>query len=422
MLGSTSAAANLQRRSSRSNSTSSSVVTIQKALSHASRSGSRTPHLKGHATSLEQLNPQMPSLVSAFSARPSRYATRPSSAEEKIPVSVNANINRWSHSSTSTTSDIDNDQAWQRRSSPSRRLSAGQNYMASSMATFNQGTDLDYRPRSGQSPNPSLRKEYPPNSRLPPNPPRLNTTPFHTANEWTSATPSTGTATPLTAEVLATSTSGDYFGETWTERSHEMSQMGVDSGKKLAIHYAIASSQRRAAGPGQETANGDSRLPPQRQASPGASRTGHARHREFSAKGSMDTTTGSSFSSTRRDQSRNRGRRSPTQKSMLSKALAKANTAVLLDNAQNFEGAIEAYTEACDLLQQVTARSSGLDDKKKLSAIQTTYLNRIFELQGMDEHVAHQVEKELPEMPFDEEARDAYYEELPIMASDHSRT
>jgi len=54
---------------------------------------------------------------------------------------------------------------------------------------------------------------------------------------------------------------------------------------------------------------------------------------------------------------------------MLSKALQKANTAVLLDNAQNFEGAMQAYTEACALLQQVMTRSSGDDDRRKLEAI-----------------------------------------------------
>lgn len=53
-----------------------------------------------------------------------------------------------------------------------------------------------------------------------------------------------------------------------------------------------------------------------------------------------------------------------TQKAMLSKALQKANTAVLLDNAANFEGAMEAYTEACQLLQLVMLRSSGGDEEK----------------------------------------------------------
>jgi hypothetical protein len=54
---------------------------------------------------------------------------------------------------------------------------------------------------------------------------------------------------------------------------------------------------------------------------------------------------------------------------MLSRALQKANAAVLLDNAQNFDGAMQAYSEACSLLQQVMLRSTGDDDKRKLEAI-----------------------------------------------------
>jgi len=54
---------------------------------------------------------------------------------------------------------------------------------------------------------------------------------------------------------------------------------------------------------------------------------------------------------------------------MLSRALQKANTAVLLDNAQNFEGAMEAYEDACKLLQQVMIRSSQEEDRRKLDAI-----------------------------------------------------
>ena len=54
---------------------------------------------------------------------------------------------------------------------------------------------------------------------------------------------------------------------------------------------------------------------------------------------------------------------------MLSKALQKAHTAVLLDNAHNHDGAIEAYTDACHLLQQVLIRSAGEDDRRKLDAI-----------------------------------------------------
>jgi hypothetical protein len=54
---------------------------------------------------------------------------------------------------------------------------------------------------------------------------------------------------------------------------------------------------------------------------------------------------------------------------MLSRALQKANTAVLLDNAQNFEGAMEAYEDACKLLQQVMIRSSQEEDRRKLDSI-----------------------------------------------------
>lgn len=54
---------------------------------------------------------------------------------------------------------------------------------------------------------------------------------------------------------------------------------------------------------------------------------------------------------------------------MLSRALQKANTAVLLDNAQNFEGAMGAYADACRLLQQVMHGSTGEEDKKKLETI-----------------------------------------------------
>jgi hypothetical protein len=70
-----------------------------------------------------------------------------------------------------------------------------------------------------------------------------------------------------------------------------------------------------------------------------------------------------------------------TQKAMLSKALQKANTAVLLDNAANFEGAMEAYTDACQLLQLVMLRSNGGDEEKlKLQEIvsQPTKTSDIF--------------------------------------------
>jgi hypothetical protein len=69
------------------------------------------------------------------------------------------------------------------------------------------------------------------------------------------------------------------------------------------------------------------------------------------------------------DSSKSRGQKPPSQKAMLTKALQKANTAVQLDNAHNFEGARQAYAEACDLLQQVLHRTSVDEDKRKLEAI-----------------------------------------------------
>lgn len=94
---------------------------------------------------------------------------------------------------------------------------------------------------------------------------------------------------------------------------------------------------------------------------------GHSRQRSQASSAGTLSSNGSS---------RDPNSKQPSQKAMLSKALQKANTAVLLDNAQNFEGAIQAYSEACSLLQQVMQRSSGEDDKRKLEAIVSTIFIR----------------------------------------------
>ncbi|KAI1306136.1 hypothetical protein F5Y03DRAFT_384245 [Xylaria venustula] len=85
---------------------------------------------------------------------------------------------------------------------------------------------------------------------------------------------------------------------------------------------------------------------------------GHSRSRSAAKGGSGDST-----------KPKDRSNSKPSQKAMLSKALSKANTAVQLDNAQNYGAAREAYLEACELLQHVLARTNGDDDKKKLDAI-----------------------------------------------------
>lgn len=112
-----------------------------------------------------------------------------------------------------------------------------------------------------------------------------------------------------------------------------------------------------------------------------------------------------------------------SQKAMLSKALQKANTAVLLDNAANFEGAMEAYTDACQLLQLVMLRSNGGDEERlKLQEIvgshisflghaaeadfsqRDTYMIRISELQRMDFAISENANKALPERPLSQES------------------
>ncbi|EXJ66987.1 uncharacterized protein A1O5_09633 [Cladophialophora psammophila CBS 110553] len=94
---------------------------------------------------------------------------------------------------------------------------------------------------------------------------------------------------------------------------------------------------------------------------------------------------------------------------MLSKALAVANNAVLLDNAQNIEGAIEAYAEACDLLQQVLIRSSVLDDRKRLSDIRNAYSKRIADLHDLDDSFSELMEKALPEDPPLDETNNSFF-------------
>ncbi|KAK2043202.1 MIT domain-containing protein [Colletotrichum somersetense] len=119
---------------------------------------------------------------------------------------------------------------------------------------------------------------------------------------------------------------------------------------------------------------------------------GHSRNRsQTAAKGSTDTT-GSL-------RGRERGNRPPSQKAMLSRALQKANTAVQLDNAQNFEGARNAYAEACDLLHQVLARTSTDEDRRKLEAIRRTYTSRIEELDQMAPIQPVSERKALPARP-----------------------
>ncbi|CRK28936.1 hypothetical protein BN1708_015399 [Verticillium longisporum] len=117
---------------------------------------------------------------------------------------------------------------------------------------------------------------------------------------------------------------------------------------------------------------------------------GHSRNRSQAAKGSTD--------STNSVHNKDKSTKSPSQKAMLSRALQRANTAVQLDNAQNFEGARQSYAEACDLLSQVLTRTTTDEDKRKLEAIRRTYTSRIDELDQIGPAQSSEG-KELPARP-----------------------
>lgn len=193
--------------------------------------------------------------------------------------------------------------------------------------------------------------------------PPINTLPELKAS-FTNSSPSIGPATPSpsTAQILsAAARSVDYFGR------FEESSFGP---KDFSHRRATSNSRSANLGPSPISApypevekrtlhqddegEADGDRPRSR---------GHSRHRSQAGKSSTGTT------------SSRRSSKQPSQKAMLSKALQKANTAVLLDNAQNFEGATQAYSEACTLLQQVMQRSSGDDDRRKLEAIVCAYIN-----------------------------------------------
>lgn len=162
---------------------------------------------------------------------------------------------------------------------------------------------------------------------------------------------SPATTTPNSIFSLAVTEPQDYF--PWDETT-------------AAADSAIPSPATTTRG---NTTPGLSPSPIERDAMPEA--RGHTRNRSSAAKGSIDSTKS------------NHRSKLPSQKAMLSRALAKANTAVQLDNAQNFEGARQSYAEACDLLRQVLSRTTGEEDQRKLEAIRQTYTSRIEELDEM---------------------------------------
>ena len=130
-----------------------------------------------------------------------------------------------------------------------------------------------------------------------------------------------------------------------------------------------------------------------------------SRYGESSRDGGKRSSKESSKSSRRSSRKHSRGSESKDKRSMLSKALQKAHTAVLLDNAGNFEGALDAYEDACRLLQAVMDRTTGDEERRKLDAIKVTYTNRVEELSQMQSSEPAAAEgKDLPARPMSDDS------------------
>ncbi|KAI9642981.1 hypothetical protein NHQ30_008715 [Ciborinia camelliae] len=250
-------------------------------------------------------------------------------------------------------------------------------------------------PRKLQKSRPSIDNspqrrptERPANPPLPSSLPPIITLPLSQQSGSHSSSPLASALTPSTAGLLSAavhSTVPDYFEKSSVPRDISHRRSPSRPGNHSISHSPISALST-------ETAT-------HRRPSEGESSgvRGHSRNRSRAEKSSSSS----------------RSSKPVSQKAMLSKALQKANTAVLLDNAQNYEGAIQAYSEACSLLQQVMARSSGDEDRRKLEAIRNTYTSRINELARITPELND--EKALPATP---ESAGFRSDELPMSDDD----
>ena len=378
------------RQTSRPNSTSSSsIITVQRAASLTSRNATH-PHPSG-------LRSQSPNeaiaLPTPFSARTlSPEPTRRASAIYPRSDSGNGvregigNLNRWSQSTVSSKSSSTHN----RRSSFSKRLSGSfGSFGGLGSAQPSPSPNAKGAPKARPSPKGSPEG---PSKRVPPSQPPPVLPPIVTLNSLSQAvdaadTPSTiATITPATADLLPpnshTSSEPDYFGHKWKVGSPSKAKSAVQRAAALSpnakatspkrVQFTNSSPQRPSASASElavSTYSERGGYRAEHESRRRGSRSGHSRNRDEPSRGSAGTEGESSASSVRSNRARNHRRKTPSQKAMLQKALQKANHAVRLDNAQNFEGAMGAYADACALLEQVMMRSSGDDDRKKLEAV-----------------------------------------------------
>ncbi|TVY30501.1 hypothetical protein LHYA1_G000538 [Lachnellula hyalina] len=320
------------------------------------------------------------SSTSPESRRPAAHAHRRSNSLTGMNQGV-GNLNRWSKSSVSSAGST---QPTHKRSNSARRVSL------SGSTTFLLGADTTSPPRKLHKHRPSTaispqsqfaRSNLDSTLTLPPilTLPSLQTSVNNSSPLTGPTTPSPSTAAILSAAVRTTVP--DYFGRAWDESAPRGFAANIDPAAAVSLDV-------------------ENDKPPVGERL--RSRKGHSRSSDQPGKGSSSTNSNGNF-------------KQPSQKAMLSKALQKANTAVLLDNAQNFEGAMHAYSEACALLQQVMIRSSGDEDRRKLEAIRNTYTSRISELKKITPELLDDGSKALPQRPESEGRR---VEELTLQDED----
>lgn len=356
-----------QRRSSRSRSISSSL-TAKRTASPGPLHGLETPPSNN---------------------RPTSHPHDRGGSDVSISDGM-GNLNRWSQSTTSSTGTLNaaqghsNGSLWARRN-PSASSASGASREELSPRAVSLG-----RVSPASSPNPQRRRDAALEKPLPPAIPPLSFTQIPltaespngseallTANSFTPST--TGLLTPLSYSA------SDYFGSS--------SSLNSDATKREA--------------------------PPSTTDRPRELSAGHSRYSTQQAMQHQRSPSSDVTSPGEPAQKRPRSKdpREKDKKTMLSKALEKANTAVLLDNAMNYEGAFNAYEDACRLLQYVMDRTSGAEDKRKLDAIRDTYASRIEELLQLQPSTQSPVQgKQLPPRPMSDESLE--YSSPPLQIAD----
>ncbi|KAK8153088.1 hypothetical protein IWX90DRAFT_80872 [Phyllosticta citrichinensis] len=405
---------------SKDSSLTSSIVTVKRAASAASLVHDASPPLPPHHPAADPyLDPDSsPNQAGKLRSRKRLSAHRRSSTLSHAGEIVEGigNVNRWSESSTSSRASIIRDLRQGSFSTTQRRLSLGLNPFHGSAIQSSpkrkSPPDLNLRAKRPHSPPPVIPAPDPlpalpilsPTAFDSSSPPLNSSNDNNNHNNFTnSATTNNGNRTPTafnsgtdhftTKPIVGASSSPRKPGQPGL--ASPFAGESTPPGHKYSrLHSSTSSSQARAASAlDSSTSHNTKELSTKRKDHPGS------KQREHSVGGNDK-----SRDERRRRSSRNRDQGDKEKKTMLSRALQKANTAVLLDNAQNFEGAMEAYADACKLLSQVMRRSTGEEDRKKLEAIRMTYTNRIQELKQLDPAWRANGEKALPLRPMSNES------------------